>query len=62
MIDKYDFRADPEQTTTALEYPAPKNVKQLKSFLGMVGWYSRFIPNFAKIKLPLIELTKNEVE
>jgi hypothetical protein len=36
----------------------PKNVKQVRSILGLVGWYRRFIPNFAELTAPLTELTK----
>ena len=61
IVDKYGLRTNPEKTRAVLEYPAPKNLKQLRSFLGMVGWYSRFIPDLAKIRLPLTELTKKGV-
>ena len=35
---------------------APNNTKQLKSFLGLVGFYRRFIKKFANMAAPLIEL------
>ncbi len=35
---------------------APNNMKQLKSFLGLVGFYRRFIKKFANMAAPLIEL------
>ncbi|CAB0032495.1 unnamed protein product [Trichogramma brassicae] len=47
---------------TVLSYPAPHDIKSLRRFLGMVGWYSRFIPSDAELKLPLLRLTRKSVE
>jgi len=41
-----------------LEAPRPKTKKQLRSFLGLVGFYRQFIPNFAAVAVPLTDLTK----
>jgi hypothetical protein len=40
----------------------PSNTKQLKSFLGLVGFYRRFIKKFANIAAPLIELLSKTAE
>ncbi|GBO00247.1 Retrovirus-related Pol polyprotein from transposon 17.6 [Araneus ventricosus] len=39
----------------------PKNRKQVRSFLGLTGFYRRFIPNYSKTALPLTNLTKENV-
>ena len=41
-----------------VEARRPETKKQIRSFLGMVGFYRRFIPQFAEIALPLTNLTK----
>ncbi|GFW06520.1 retrovirus-related Pol polyprotein from transposon 17.6 [Trichonephila clavipes] len=40
---------------------APTTKKQLRSVLGLCNFYRQYIPNFAKIALPLAELTKQKV-
>ena len=42
---------------TIRTWPRPQTKKQVKSFLGLVGYYQRFIPNFATLASPLHELT-----
>lgn len=44
------------------KYPEPKNLKQLRGFLGMMGYYRRFIKDFAKIAKPLTKLLRGEGE
>jgi hypothetical protein len=39
----------------------PKTVKQVRSFIGMVNFYRKFIPNFSHISAPLTRLTKKDV-
>jgi hypothetical protein len=41
------------------DFPIPNITKKLKGFLGLAGYYRRFIPNFSKIAKPLTNLLKN---
>ncbi|KAJ8909234.1 hypothetical protein NQ315_010842 [Exocentrus adspersus] len=41
------------QVASMLNYPVPKNVREVRWFIGMVSWYRRFIPNFATRIAPI---------
>ena len=43
-----------------LQAPNPTNKQQLSSFLGLIGFYRKFIPNFATVAVPLTDLTKKD--
>ena len=43
-------------------YPVPRNRKELERFLGMVGWYSKFIPDYATVCEPLNLLRRKGVK
>ena len=40
-------------------YPIPKNVKDVRAYLGLASFYRRLIQDFAAVEKPLIELTKD---
>ena len=41
-----------------MNLPIPKNPMKVRGFLGLAGYYRRFIQNFSKIVTPLINLTR----
>ena len=45
-----------------MSLPAPKDVSELRSFLGLVGYYRAFIPKFASVATPLFALLKKDIE
>lgn len=46
------------KVSAILETPVPTTKRQVRSFLGVVGWYRRFVPHFSTRAAPLIELTR----
>ncbi|XP_033237657.1 uncharacterized protein [Drosophila pseudoobscura] len=52
------IRTDPDKISAMSDFPLPKSLKSLRRFLGMVGWYRKFISNFASVAAPLTDLLK----
>lgn len=53
VISKDGVSTDPEKTAVVENWSIPSTVKQVRSFLGFVGYYRRFIKGFSKIAAPL---------
>ncbi len=51
------METDPEKVAVLKTWPVPKNLKELRSFLGFSGYYRRFIQDYAAIVKPLNDLT-----
>ena len=47
-----------EKVEAIVNYPVPKTVKEVRRFLGIAGWYHRFVPSFAAVAAPLTNLMK----
>jgi len=58
VIDQQGVRTDPEKIEKVKNFPIPKNLTQLRSFLGLASYYRKFIKNFSKIAGPLNKLMK----
>lgn len=53
-------RPDPNKIKAITEFPVPRSPTNIKQFLGLVGYYRRFIPQFSKIAKPLTDLLKKD--
>ena len=62
LINKDGMRPVPEKIEAVRASPPPTNVSELKSFLGMLNYYQRYIPNSSAILEPLHRLLRKEVQ
>lgn len=62
IVGTYGIQIDPDKVKSVLEWPTPKTVKEVQSFLGLANYNRRFIKDYSKIAIPLTELTKKDVE
>ena len=53
---------DPEKVEVVMSWERPKSVFKIRSFLGMAGYYRRFIEDFSRIAAPMTRLTRKEVK
>ncbi|XP_029675231.1 uncharacterized protein LOC115242830 [Formica exsecta] len=58
IISENGISPDPSKLTAIKEFPTPKKVKDIQSFIGLAGYYRKFIEDFSKIAKPLTKLTK----
>ena len=61
-VDAEGLRPDEDKIKPILEYPAPRNIKEVRRFLGMISWYARFIKDVAELKISLNKLLHKNVE
>jgi len=60
VIGEGCIRVDPDKVNAIIDFPVPKTVKHIRRFLGMCGWYRKFIANFSTLSAPLTDLLKSK--
>ncbi|CAM8999727.1 unnamed protein product [Rhodiola kirilowii] len=58
IISKQGVAVDPEKIQAVQQWAVPKNIKQLRGFLGLTGYYRRFVHRYASLAAPLTNLLR----
>jgi hypothetical protein len=58
IMDKQGISPDPKKVEAVQRWPVPKNVHDVRSFLGLVNYFRKFIEHYSEIAVPLTNLTK----
>ena len=53
---------DPEKVEAVMSWERAKSIFEIRSFLGLAGYYRRFIEDFSKVAAPMARLTRKEVK
>ena len=61
-ISREGIKPPSQKVDKILNYPIPKNIKELRRVLGMFNWFRKFVPNYSMIVSPLTKLTRKNVK
>jgi len=61
LISGNGIKPDPNKVKSVLEFPTPTSVKEIKSFLGLSGYYRKFIKSYSLIAKPMTNLLRKGI-
>ena len=60
ILSHEGVKVDPNKIKTMMDCPIPKTLKNLRVFLGLTGYYCKFVKHYGRIVAPLTALTKKD--
>ena len=58
LVSQEGIGMDPAKVSAVLDWPSPKTVKEVQSYLGFANFYRKFINNYSALTTPLTSLTR----
>ena len=62
VVSKDGIKVDPKKIEAVQKWARPTSATEIHSFLGLAGYYRRFVPDFSKVAAPLTRLTQKAVK
>ena len=62
VVSSSGVSVDPEKVEAIMSWERPMSVFEIRCFLGLAGYYKRFIEDFSRLAAPMTRLTRNEVK
>jgi hypothetical protein len=62
VINQHGISVDPKNVTSMVNWQRPATVTKIRSFLGLAGYYQRFVQNFSSIAKSLTRLIEKDVD
>ena len=62
VVSASGVSVDPEKVEAVMSWERPKSIFEIRSFLGLVGYYRKLIEDFSRLATPITRLTQKEVK
>ena len=62
VVSASGIRVDPSKISVILNWKPPRNITEVRSFLGLAGYYRRFVKGFSMIATPMTKLLQKDVK